>query len=117
MTNMTNKIPIIPSKDVLSLEKRIFLSIIEDIDHTEIVAEQKVATFDIMIFDKLFYYTDYENTRDNSVKMAAAYPRYIALMQHVGRHDLYEELGADVKEYGELIEKELEDAAKLPFGM
>ncbi len=24
---------------------------------------------------------------------------------------------ADVKEYGELIEKELEDAAKLPFGM
>lgn len=52
-----------------------------------------------------------------AVKMAAAYPRYIAIMQHVGRHDLYEELGADVKKYGELIEKELEDAAKLPFGI
>lgn len=53
----------------------------------------------------------------DSVKMAAAYPRYIVIMQHVGRHDLYEELGADVKRYGELIEKELTDAAKLPFGV
>lgn len=52
-----------------------------------------------------------------SVRMSAAYPRYIILMQHVGRHDLYEELGADVKDYGELIEKELENAAKLPLGI
>ncbi len=51
-----------------------------------------------------------------AVKMAAAYPRYIVLMQHVGRHDLYEELGANVKEYGELIQKELQEAGKLPFG-
>lgn len=36
---------------------------------------------------------------------------------NVGRHDLYEELGADVKKYGELIEKELEDTVKLPFGV
>lgn len=36
--------------------------------------------------------------------MAAAYPRYIVIMQHVGRHDLYEELGANVEEYGKLIE-------------
>lgn len=49
--------------------------------------------------------------------MAAAYPRYIVIMQHVGRYDLYEELGADVKKYGELIEKELEETAKLPFGV
>lgn len=53
----------------------------------------------------------------DTVKMAAAYPRYIVIMQNVGRHDLYEELGADVKKYGELIEKELEEAAKLPFGV
>lgn len=52
----------------------------------------------------------------DAVKMAAAYPRYIVIMQHVGRHDLYEELGADIKKYGELIEKEMAEAAKLPFG-
>lgn len=52
----------------------------------------------------------------DAVKIAAAYPRYIVIMQHVGRHDLYEELGADVKKYGELIEKELGEAKKLPFG-
>lgn len=33
----------------------------------------------------------------DAIKMAAAYPRYIVIMQNVGRHDLYEELGADVK--------------------
>lgn len=50
-------------------------------------------------------------------KIAAAYPRYFVIMQHVGRHDLYEELGADVNKYGELIEKELNEAAKLPLGI
>lgn len=53
----------------------------------------------------------------DAAKMAAAYPRTIEIMQHIGRHDLYEELGADVKKYRELIEKEMEEAAKLPFGI
>lgn len=52
-----------------------------------------------------------------AVRMSAAYPRYIVLMQHVGRHDLYEELGTDVREYGELIENELRETAKLPLGI
>lgn len=110
-----NEIPIIPAKEVPSLEKRIFLSIIKDIDKTEIIAEQKVVIFDVMIegfktalyliyefektllkekisaidkeykiasyiyglnvtmlkFDKLFYYTGYEKTRDNkSIEIA-----------------------------------------------
>ena len=52
----------------------------------------------------------------DAAKMATAYPRTIEIMQHIGRHDLYEELGANVEKYGELIEKELNEAAKLSFG-
>lgn len=50
-----------------------------------------------------------------AAKMATAYPRTIVIMQHVGRYELYEELGADVRKYKELIEKEMEKTAKLPF--
>lgn len=50
-----------------------------------------------------------------TAKMAVAYPRTIVIMQHVGRYELYEELGADVEKYRKLIEKEMEDAAKLPL--
>lgn len=52
----------------------------------------------------------------DAVKMAAAYPRFVVIMQYVGRHDLYLELGAYVNKFTELIEKELAEAGKLPFG-
>lgn len=54
-------------------------------------------------------------TLGEAAKMATSYPRTIVIMQHVGRYELYEELGADVEKYRKLIEKEMENAAKLPF--
>ncbi len=52
-----SEIPIIPAKDVPSLEKSIFLSVIADIERTETLVEQKIAAFDIMIegFKTVFY--------------------------------------------------------------
>lgn len=44
-----NEIPIIPAKEVVSLEKSIFLSIIKDIENTKAPYEEKIVRFDIMI--------------------------------------------------------------------
>ncbi len=46
---MTNEIPILPPSEVPSLEKRIFLAIIKDIENTNAPFEQKLVSFDIMI--------------------------------------------------------------------
>ncbi len=51
------------------------------------------------------------------VKLAAAMPRYIILQTYAGASDTLEELGADTKELGELIRRELGEAKKLPLGV
>jgi hypothetical protein len=62
------------------------------------------------LYDKL-----HPRALGEAAKMATSYPRTIVIMQHVGRYELYEELGANVEQYRKLIEKEMEEAAKLAF--
>lgn len=62
------------------------------------------------LYDKL-----HPKALGEAAKMATAYPRTIVIMQHIGRYELYEELGADIEKYKKLIEKEMEEATKLSF--
>lgn len=73
MINKKDEIPIIPASDIASLEKRIFLSVIKDIEDTETSFEQKVVMFDIMIEGfriALYLLYEFEKTLEISEKVS-----------------------------------------------